>query len=98
MRHVARQPVTLRGGQRLHQVPAREVGAADIADLAGADQVVKRAQRFLDRSHGVEAVKLEQVDVVGAEALQRPLAGVDEMVSRGADVVDAVPGAKRRLG
>jgi hypothetical protein len=52
-------------------VPAREVGHADVAQLAGAHQVVERRQRFLDRRAGVEAVQLEQVDVVGAQALQR---------------------------
>ena len=42
---VAGQAVLLRDRQRLHQVPAGEVRAADVADLAGAHQVVERAQR-----------------------------------------------------
>ena len=47
---VAGQAVFLRDGQRLHQVPAREVRAADVADLAGAHQVVERAEHLLDRA------------------------------------------------
>ena len=41
--HVARPAVALGDGQRLHQVPAREVRAADVADLPGLHQVVERA-------------------------------------------------------
>ena len=71
MGDVAGQPVFFGDGQRLHQVPAGEIRAADVADLAGAHQVVERAQRLLDRRQGVEAVQLKEVDVIGAE----PLAG-----------------------
>ena len=64
---VAGEAVPLGDGQRLHQVPAGEVRAADVADLAGPDQVVERAQHLLDRRQRVEAVQLEEVDVVGAQ-------------------------------
>ena len=66
---IPRQPVFLRYGQRFHQVPAGEVRAADVADLAGPDQVVKRAKRLLDRRRPVEGVELVEVDVVGAQPL-----------------------------
>ena len=72
VRDVARKAVALRDRERLHQVPAGEVRAADVADLARAHQLVERGQRLLDRRVGVEAVQLEEVDVVGAEAPQRP--------------------------
>ena len=95
---VAGQAVLLRDGQRLHQVPAREVRAADVADLAGPHQVVERAQHLLDRRHGVEAVELVEVDVVGAEPAQARLDRPDQVVARRADVVGAGAEAEGPLG
>ena len=65
--------------ERLHQLPAGEVGDADIAQLAGAHEVVERRQHLLDRRAGVEGMQLQQVDVVGAEAAQR---GLDAAIRR----------------
>ncbi len=70
MGDVARPAVTLGHAERFHQVPAGEIGAADVTDLAGADEVVEGAQGFLDGGEGVEAVQLEEVDVVRAEAAE----------------------------
>ncbi len=98
MRHVARQVVAVGDGQRLHQVPAREVRAAEIADLAGPDEVVERPQRLLDRRARVEAVELEQVDMVGLEPAQGGLAGLDQVEAGGAHVVGAVAHPERGFG
>ena len=98
VRDVAREAVLLRDGQRLHQVPAGEVRAADVADLAGAHQIVERAERFLDRRQRVEAVQLVEVDVVGAEAAQARLDRAGQVVARGADVVRSRPAAEGALG
>ena len=95
MGDVAGQAVLLRDGQRLHQVPAGEVRAADVADLAGAHQVVERAQHLLDRRQGVEAVQLIEVDVVGAQPPQARLDRPDQVIARRADVVG--PGPKRKV-
>ena len=95
---VARQAVLLRDGQRLHQVPAREIRAADVADLAGAHQVVERAQGLLDRRHRVEGVELVEVDVIGPQAAEALLDRVDQVEPRGADVVGARADAEGPLG
>ena len=42
VRHMAWPAVTLGNGERLHQLPAREVGGADIAQLAATDEPVNR--------------------------------------------------------
>ena len=98
MRHIARQVVAVRDRQRLHQMPAGEVGAADIADLARTHEIVQRAERLLGRRQRVEAVQLEQVDMLGAEAPERRLHRVDQMVARAAHLVGALAGAEGGLG
>ena len=61
---------------RLDELIGAEGGGAEGADLAGANQVGKRAQRLVDVGIGVRAVNLLEVDVVRPEAakavLQRP--------------------------
>src|SRR5690606_40166319 len=56
--------------ERLHGVPAGEVGAADVADFAGADEAVEGVEGFLDGGEGVLSVHEVDVDVVGAETAE----------------------------
>ena len=98
MRDVARPAVLVGDGQRLHQLPAGEVGDADIAHLAGAHQIVERRQHLLDRRAGVEGVQLQQVDIVGAEPPQRVVHRLDQARARGADIVRPVAHRQRGLG
>ena len=85
----------LERGDRVRGVRAadgggRRLGEAEVAHLAGGDQLGHRADGLLDRDRLVDAVLVVEVDVVDAEPLQRG-------VARGADVlraaVDADPGA-----
>ena len=62
------------GVLQLGELPCVHRRCAEVADLAGLDDVVQRLHRLLDRGVGVEAVDLVQVDVVGAEPGQ---GGVD---------------------
>ena len=96
--HVALQPQAVCRGQRLHQLPGREVGGADVAHLAGAHQVVQRAQHLFHRRHRVHRMQLQQVDVVGAQAGQRRMHAFDQVVARAAHVVGPRPAAQRQLG
>ena len=66
----ALEPLLARDRQRLHQLPRGQVRAADVADLAGAHEIVERAQRVLDVRQRIEAMDLIEVDVVGAEPPQ----------------------------
>ena len=83
----AREVELLRVRERLHQVPAGVVRATDVSQLARAHKVVERRDDFLDRRHRVEAVELEQVDVVRAESLEGLIHRPDESVAGGADLV-----------
>ena len=67
---VALQAVFFGDGERFHEVPAGEVRAADVANFAGAHEIVESDENFLDGRHRIEAVQLEEVDIVGAQAAQ----------------------------
>ena len=68
---VARPAVPVGGVERPHQLPAGEVGHADVTDLAGGDEAVERGEHLLDRRRGVVGVQLEQVDAVRAQPAER---------------------------
>ena len=51
--------------------PGTGLGQAEMADLALGDQVADGAGNVLDRHGRIDAVLIEQVDPVGAQALQR---------------------------
>ncbi|MHC2389353.1 hypothetical protein ACVIHB_004169 [Bradyrhizobium liaoningense] len=85
-------------GERFHQVPAREIRDADVADLAGTHEHVECCEQLFRRGEGVEAVQLEQVDVVGAEPAQRTVDGREQMLPRRADIVGTLAEAEGRLG
>ena len=59
-------------GQRqgVGDLPGRPFGDAHVVHLALAHQVVKSAERLFERGFVVETVRLEQVHVVGPEALE----------------------------
>jgi hypothetical protein len=63
------------------------LGQADVADLALGDQLGQGADGALDGGLRIDPVLVVQVDVVGAEPLQRPLDC--DADARGAAVEDA---------
>ena len=97
---VAGPAVALGDGEGLHEVPAGEVGAGDVADLALADEVVEGVEGLFDGGGRVEGVQVVDVDVVGVEALEGAARErLDEVVAGGADVVGAdVAAAEGGLG
>ena len=62
-----------RGLVGLDQLPAGEIGVADMADLALPDQIVERAQRLLDRYRRIGMVQLIEIDPIGLQAAQARL-------------------------
>jgi hypothetical protein len=78
-------------------VPAGEIGAADVADLARAHHIVKRAERFLHGRQPVHCVQLEKIDVIRAEPAEAAFDRPDEMEARRAEIVRAVAGLERGL-
>src|SRR5690606_7868221 len=79
-------------------LPAIPVGAADVAHLAGADQIVHGAQRFLQWRERIGPMELVEVDEVGAEPLEALLAGLDQMLARQAALRHRIALRKEALG
>ena len=74
-RRTASSRARLRELLRLGELPGPHAARADVAHLAGLDDVVQRLHRLLDRRLRIEAVDLVQVDVVecpGAAGWHRP--------------------------
>ncbi len=64
---------------------------ADIAGLAGLDDVVERFERLLDRRVVVPAMDLVEVDVIGAEALQARIDLAHDRLARKAGAIRSRP-------
>ena len=75
------------------QAPRLEVGAADVPHLPLVDEVVQRAQRFVDRGARVGRVHLVEIDVVGLQAPQTRLDRGEDVLAGQSAVVG--PGAHR---
>jgi hypothetical protein len=83
---------------RLDDLPGREVGTADIAHLALADEIVERAQRLVDRRHSIGAVELVEIDPVGAQPSQGVLDGRHDPASRAALAVQILVQHRAEFG
>src|SRR3984957_9026394 len=81
VRDIAGVAVTVRGRERLHEMPAGEIRAADVTDLAGANELVECGERLLDRSVVVLAVQLQEVDRLDSEPLERTLGRLQKMLA-----------------
>ncbi len=68
--HEAVQPEFLRRPERFDDLPAREHAGADVAHLAGANQIVERAQCLVDGDVGLRSMQLVEIDPVGVQPLQ----------------------------
>jgi hypothetical protein len=98
MAGVARPAVSLGNRERLHEMPSGKIGARDITDFSGFDESVEGRQSFFDRREGVEPVHVIDVDVVDGEAPETVLAGSNEVMARGADIVGAFPHGEGSFG
>jgi hypothetical protein len=85
--------LALHGRDGVHRVGAADrlrggLREADVAHLAGRDQLRHRADGLLDRRVGVDTVLVVEVDVLHPEALQRGLTGSAHV---GGTAVDRAP-------
>jgi hypothetical protein len=69
----------------MHGVGAADIrgagfGQAEIADFAGGDEFGDGAGDILDRHGTVDAVLIEQVDVIGPQPLQRAFHGLADLI------------------
>src|SRR6266404_3526892 len=67
-------------------LPCLPVGAADVTDLSLLHQGVESAERLFDRGHGIVAMDLVQVDMVGLQTAETGLHTVHNVAARSADV------------
>ncbi len=79
-------------------MPAGEVRDADIVDLAGAHEHIKRREHLFGRRECIEAMELEQVDIIGAEPAERSINGCKQMLARRTKVVRSVAETESCLG
>ena len=75
---------------RLHDLVRRERGGADVAHLAGADEVGQCPERLVDVGVGIGAVHLVEVDPVRAEPAQAALDRLHDPTPRVAALVRVV--------
>src|SRR5262245_63562066 len=98
MRDVLCPAVAPRRRERLHQMPAGEIGAGDITDLTAARQRVQRIERLLDRGERVETMHVIDVDVINAETPQACVTGPEQLMARRTDVIRTFAESKGRFG
>ena len=77
-----RPPVPLGAVLHLCELIGPHRTRPDVSHLAASDEIVQGLHCFLDRRFLVEAVYLQQVDIVGLEALERSVHGVEDRCSR----------------
>ena len=91
----------LHRGDRVNGVRAADgvragLGEAEGADLALGDQLADRADGLLDRGVRVDPVLVVQVDVVGAEPLQRALDGRADVGRPAVEIPGPAPACETR--
>ena len=66
--------------KRLHQMPSRIVGAADVTHFSGADEGIEGIQRFFERCFSIPFMNLVEIDVIRPEPAQTIFALFDDVV------------------
>ncbi len=95
-RHRRIQPERLRGMAELGNLPRAMVRQSVVAQFARLDQIVERTHRFFDRRLVVFAMDVEQIDVIGVQALQAGIDGTHDVFARCTACVDIA--AIERIG
>src|SRR5712664_2165780 len=68
-------------------LPCLPVRAADVADFSLLHQGVESAKRLFNRGHGIVAMNLVQIDMVGLQAAETGFYSVHNVAARSADVI-----------
>ena len=82
--HEARDAEVTCRPRRFVELRGREVGATDLAHLAGSDELAERLERLADRRLRIGLVQQVEVDAVGAEALQARIAAGEHVLTAAA--------------
>ena len=72
---------------QISHLPSREIARSQIPDFAGSDEVRESGERFLDGRGFVEAVNVEDVDIIRSETAEALLHIGQEVVSGQAHAV-----------
>ena len=92
------RPIADRSTSGLVEEAAVEVGAADLAYLAGAHELIESAKGLVDRDDEVGSVQLEHVDSVRAQPTEAQLGSTDDCGgTRPAGVAEAELGGDDNL-
>ena len=78
-------------GDRLFRSPGRVGGDADVERFTLAHGGIERAHRLFQRGLGIEAVRIEDVDVLEAHPLQALVEARQQVLSRAPDAVRPRP-------
>src|SRR6202011_5250979 len=81
------QVLELGDAEGFGDLPCLSVRAADVADLSLLHQGVESANRLFDRGHGIVAMDLVQVDMVGLQTAETGLHTVHNVAARSPDVI-----------
>ncbi len=84
--------------QRLRELPRQHRRGAEVEDLARLHHVVQRLERLLDRHPSVPAVRLVQVDVVGAQAAEAVVDLLHDVLAGQAHAVGSLAHRPEHLG
>jgi hypothetical protein len=68
-------------------LPCLPVETADVADLSLLHQGVESVNRLIDGGHGIIAMNLVQVDMVGLQTSKTGLHTVHDVAARSTDVI-----------
>src|ERR1700676_4969950 len=79
-------------------LPCLPVGATNVADLSLPHKGVESAKRLFDRGHGIVAMYLVQIDMVGLQAAETGLHSVHNVAARSPDVIPPRADAAIDLG
>ena len=96
--HEARPAVLLGDLLGLGELPRVHRRRADVAGLAGAHDVIERLHRLFDRRLRIPAMDLIQIDVVDAQAAQRRVDAIEDVLARQAALVRAAAHCAVDLG
>lgn len=70
----------------------------NVPDLSALDQVMQSLHGLLDRYGVVEAMDLQEIQVIGAQSVETGIDGIEDGGTREATLVDIVLGAANLVG
>ena len=86
-RHKARPAMQVGGVLHFGKLPRIHARCTNIAGLASLDHIMQRLHRLLNRRFGVETMNLIQVNIICAEAAQRGVDALHDVLARQAAII-----------